>query len=80
MISLYNIGGIKLGQVFEKGTSYIDIMKELLSTSHPEVFRLGTVEDLFDFEVENVDEYTVQTTELIANGWTSPEITFKNNC
>lgn len=78
LISLYNIGGIKLGQVFEKGTSYLDIMKELLSTSRPEVFRFGVVDDLYNFDILSVEEFEIPTSDLIAEGFVH-ELTFNNN-
>ena len=77
LVSLYNLGGIKMGQIFKKGTPYIEIVKELLMTTTPETFRFGVVDDINNFELESVEEFEISTATLIAEGW-QHELTFNN--
>lgn len=69
MVSLYNIGGVKIGQVFEKGTDIIDIVKEILTVDHPEVFYIGAIDTLAPDLVEEMREVEVSTAELISKGY-----------
>lgn len=77
LVSLYNLGGIKMGQVFKAGTPYIDIIKELLMVTTPETFRFGVVDDINTFNLESVEEFEISTAKLIADGW-KHELTFNN--
>lgn len=77
LVSLYNLGGIKMGQIFKKGTPYIEIVKELLMTTTPETFRFGVVDDLANFRLEDVEEFEISTATLIADGW-QHQLTFNN--
>lgn len=77
LVSLYNLGGIKMGQVFKKGTPFIEIVQELLMTTTPEVFRFGVVDSLLDFDLESVEEFEISTASLISDGW-QHELTFNN--
>ena len=77
LVSLYNLGGIKMGQIFKKGTPFIDIIKELLMTTTPETFRFGVVNDIYDFRLEDVEEFEVSTATLIADGW-QHQLSFNN--
>ena len=76
LVSLYNIGGIHIGQIFEKGTPILDIMKEMLSVSTPEVFRIGAIDSL-SINPLSMEEVEVTTAQLISEGYTR-ELTLNN--
>lgn len=84
LISLYNVGGIKAGQIFEEGTPIIDIMKELLSVSNPSMFRFGVVTAdergmiPLDFTIQQLTEVEISTADLIAEGFNPNDIKWKD--
>ena len=69
LVSLYNIGGIKIGQIFEKGTSIFDIMKEMLSTDTPEDFYIGVINTLSPDLTTDMEEISMPTSVLISEGY-----------
>lgn len=78
LVSLYNIGGIHSGQKFPAGTSLADILKEMLSVTHPEVFYVGVINSLSPNVESDMNEIEVATDKLISDGYKWEDIHLNN--
>ncbi len=77
MVALYNIGGIKAGHVFSKGTSVRDIIDMMLSLNNQGYFLRHTVdynpeeiteEQLIEFDTVSTNRIPL-TTDILSNGY-----------
>lgn len=66
LISLYNIGGVKAGDIFEKGTSLYDIIRSILSAIEPtEGIRFGVINEIPEWSGEFITNNLVSIEEYL---------------
>lgn len=88
LVSLYNVGGLKRGQVIPKGTKILDVLKEIISVTGEAVFRFGVISAdehgalPGDFSIDDLQEFDdKKLADILAYGWSPnpqdcPDLTF----
>jgi len=78
IVALYNIGGIRAGRKFEKGTSILEMIKEAISVDTPEIIYAGAIDSLAPIVEEDMERINTSSAELVNNGLVRENVDLQN--
>ena len=78
IIAAYNVGGIKAGDVVEKGTSLDEVIKRILSIAESAFVRFGVLNTVDDINPDYVPSFTVDVPTILQEGLVFKDIDLKN--
>ena len=80
LVSLYDVGGVRVGQVFPENTSLYDILIDILSTTKDAILYFGLVDEIPEVwtitDIDALDQIDSKASELISMGTNPKDTTF----